>query len=540
MFDELQLGTEAVSRQFVYHTGEAIDTHKAKEKVKSYATTQLVSQIILSDGRTLSYEYDAEERITSITEKYTVDKVETTDTTSYTYDALGQLLTETNVVQTIDRSQEEPVVTVTSKLVNSMEYDNYGNIKTKNGIEYTYDTTWKDLLLQVGTGDNSTISYDDQGNPLTYLGHTLTWEKGRQLKKFDNIEYTYNANGIRTSKKVNGVLHTYTLDGTKILRESWSGKTIIPLYDNEDNVCGILYNNVPYYFIKNLQGDVIAIVDKDAQTVARYSYDAWGKCTITEACIELTNGVDIATINPFRYRGYYYDEEIGLYYLQSRYYDANTGRFVNTDSADVISQSSNIFDCNIYIYCHNNPVNNIDISGAFIAQKIAEVILSAVFGMIFQLFTDFAVFLVAKLINKKSANFNPNPGDYVDSALDWAFDSIRLFPKKKKYIVNFITAMIRAVVSQIVNYISGYGFDLASMFKSVTISALVCAIKALMNKTAYKKIKKLNKGILKGKKLKNKKIKIKAKYKILGQKIEQCINIPNNIYGFVTDVIASL
>ena len=63
--------------------------------------------------------------------------------------------------------------------------------------------------------------------------------------------------------------------------------------------------------------------------------------------------------------------------------------------------------------------------------------------------------------------------------------------------------MIRAVVSQIVNYISGYGFDLASMFKSVTISAMVCAIKALMNKTAYKKIKKLNKGILKGKKLKN-------------------------------------
>ena len=307
VFDEIQLGTDFISRQFVYHAGKVTAEHKNNAKVKSSATTQLVSQIILSNGRTLSYEYDAGERITSITEKYTVGKVETTDTTSYTYDALGQLLTETNVVQTIDRSEEEPVVTVTSKLVNSMEYDNYGNIRTKNGIAYTYDTTWKDLLLQVGTGDNSTISYDDQGNPLTYLGYTLTWENGRQLKKLVKsdgpvVDYTYNANGIRTSKTVNGIKHEYTLDGTKILREAWEGNTLIPLYDNEDSVCGIIHNDIPYYFIKNLQGDIIAIVDKDAKTVARYSYDAWGAVTSAVTNTELTKGVDIAAINPFRYR----------------------------------------------------------------------------------------------------------------------------------------------------------------------------------------------------------------------------------------------
>ena len=513
-FDELQLGVGSISRQFSYHVGAVTDEHIANNKQKSSATTQLVSKIAFSDGRTISYEYDAEERITKV-----IDSVE--GTVLYTYDALGQLLTETK----------------NGVVVNTMTYDNCGNIKNKNGKVYAYDSTWKDLLTSY---NGQSITYDAQGNPTSYLGHTLTWEKGRQLKSFDGNAYTYNANGIRNGKTVNGVKHTYTIDGTKILRETWGSNTLIPLYDNEDSVCGILYNNVPYYFIKNLQGDVIAIVDKDAQTVARYSYDAWGAVTSAVTYTELTNNVDIATINPFRYRGYYYDEEIELYYLQSRYYDAGVGRFVNSDSADVIPQSSDIFDCNIYTYCRNNSINNIDISGAFIAQKIAEVILSAVFGMIFQLFTDFAVYLVAKLINKKSATFNPDPGDYVDSALEWAFDSIRLFPKKKRYIVNFITAMIKAVVSQIVNYISGYGFDLASMFKSVTISALVCAIKALMNKTAYKKIQKLNKGILKGKKLKNEKIKIKAKYKILGQKIEQCINIPDNIYGFVTDVIGSL
>ena len=131
-----------------------------------------------------------------------------------------------------------------------MKYDNYGNIIEKNGKAYTYgDAKWKDLL----TGfDGETIEYDAQGNPVKYLGHTLTWEKGRQLKSFDSNTYTYNANGIRTSKTINGVKHTYTLDGTKILRETWEDNTLVPLFDNEDSVCGILYNSVPYYFIKNL------------------------------------------------------------------------------------------------------------------------------------------------------------------------------------------------------------------------------------------------------------------------------------------------
>ena len=184
VFDELQLGTDFVSRQFVYHAGKVTAAHKEKAKVKSSATTQLVSQIILSNGTTLSYGYDAEERITSVVETYTVDDTPVTNTTLYTYDALGQLLTET----------------VNGEVVNSMEYDNYGNITKKNGKVYAYgDAKWKDLL----TGfDGKTIEYDAQGNPVKYLGHTLTWEKGRQLKKFDIIEYTYNAfAGFSISRK---------------------------------------------------------------------------------------------------------------------------------------------------------------------------------------------------------------------------------------------------------------------------------------------------------------------------------------------------
>ena len=347
VFDELQLGTDSVSRQFLYHAGKVTTKHEEKEKVKSSPTTQLVSQIILSDGRTLSYEYDAEERITSVVETYTLDGNTVTNTTLYTYDALGQLLTET----------------VNGDPVKSMVYDCYGNIRVKNGKQYCYcNELWYDLLTEY---DGQSISYDAQGNPTSYLGHTLTWEKGRQLKSFDSNTYTYNANGIRTSKTVNGIKHEYTLDGTKILRETWGNNTLIPLYDNEDSVCGILYNDTPYYFLKNLQGDIISIVDKYAQTVARYTYDAWGACTSKITCTELTYGVDIATINPFRYRGYYYDEEIELYYLQTRYYNASVGRFISEDESVYIGISASILGYNIFAYCDNDAPNLNDPTGHY-------------------------------------------------------------------------------------------------------------------------------------------------------------------------------
>ena len=345
VFDELQLGTGFVSRQFHYHSGDVTDEHVAKEKLKSSATTQLVSQIVLSGGRTISYEYDAEEHITKVTDS--VDGI-----TEYTYDALGQLLTEKK----------------NGTVVNSMEYDNYGNILSKNGTVYTYGTSaWKDLLT--GFGDQS-ISYDAQGNPTSYLGHTLTWEKGRQLKSLDNNTYTYNANGIRTSKTVNGVKHTYTLDGTKILRETWGSNTLIPLYDNEDSVCGIIYNNEPFYLQKNLQGDIVAVIGKDARVVATYSYDAWGVCTVTSD----TSAVGIATVNPFRYRGYYYDSEIGMYYLQSRYYDAASGRFINCDAVDCLINGGTAYKFNEFLYCENDPINDTDSSGLFSWKKFGEII----------------------------------------------------------------------------------------------------------------------------------------------------------------------
>ena len=186
----------------------------------------------------------------------------------------------------------------------------------------------------------------------------MTWEKGRQLKSFDSNTYTYNANGIRTSKTVDGIRHDYLLDGTKILREAWGNNTLVPLYDNEDSVCGIVYNGTAYYFLKNLQGDIVAITNGDGDTVARYSYDAWGKCTV-----DYDNTGYIASINPFRYRGYYYDEEIGLYYVSSRYYDPEIGRFINADKVEFAALDDDILHTNLFAYVKNTPVNLIDSTG---------------------------------------------------------------------------------------------------------------------------------------------------------------------------------
>ena len=354
VFDEFQLGSGFISRQFSYHAGEETREHKENEKLMSSPTTQLVSEILLSDGRTLSYEYDAEERITSVTESYkTADNKTITNITEYTYDALGQLETET----------KDGVTT-------KFQYDNYGNITAKGVVDesgeiapatkisYVYgNDTWKDLLTSY---NGQSITYDAQGNPTSYLGHTLTWEKGRQLKSFDNNIYTYNANGIRTSKTVNGVKHEYTLDGTKILRETWGTNTLIPIYDSEDSVCGIIYNGTPHYFLKNLQGDIIAIANARGEVEARYTYDAWGAITNISGTDE---GISIAVVNPFRYRGYYYDVEIGLYYLNSRFYNPIVGKYLNSDSPDIVLYARTSIGTNIFVYCANDCINNVDLIG---------------------------------------------------------------------------------------------------------------------------------------------------------------------------------
>ena len=114
-----------------------------------------------------------------------------------------------------------------------------------------------------------------------------------------------------------------------------------------------------FWFEKNLQGDIVAVYDEDGTKLISYTYDAWGNFTTTyhNGC----TASHIANLNPFRYRGYYYDAETGLYYLQSRYYDPVIGRFINADA--YVSTGQGILGNNMFVYCGNNPVNRIDKTG---------------------------------------------------------------------------------------------------------------------------------------------------------------------------------
>ena len=134
-------------------------------------------------------------------------------------------------------------------------------------------------------------------------------------------------------------------------------------YDSTGKRVGFANGDTLYYYLYNVQGDVIAIMRAaTGQVVAKYSYDAWGKCTVTNA-----TGYTVGEKNPFRYRGYYYDTETGLYYLNSRYYSPEFGRFISADTSDVITASieSASWDKNLFAYCDGNPITRVDDGGEF-------------------------------------------------------------------------------------------------------------------------------------------------------------------------------
>ena len=120
-----------------------------------------------------------------------------------------------------------------------------------------------------------------------------------------------------------------------------------------------------------------------------YEYDVWGNCTVKDASGNpITSSVHIGNVNPIRYRGYYYDNDLGLYYLQSRYYDATIGRFINVDTIEVLSASfGELTDKNLFAYCDNNPVIRSDNGGEF-WHIVAGAVIGAAIGAVSSIVTQ--------------------------------------------------------------------------------------------------------------------------------------------------------
>ncbi len=298
-----------------------------------------------------------------------------------------------------------------------------GYVDAEKHISYNYDTNqlndngWKDqldsyVITEVGQPTRtSNIEYDQQGNPIKitdfkydnddgngyqiYNHAILEWE-GRTLTKITiysssnetvkeaQICYTYNDQGIRIKKEIDedggSILdkrYIYILEGEVLISEiyyeynsTWIEEyQILYMYENDGSLTGFtLYENgysKTYLYMKNIQGDISKIVDMNGTVQAEYFYDAYGNVTYSDS-----TSSNIAKKNSFTYRSYKYDEEIDMYYLNSRYYNPEIGRFINSDG--ILGEVGNLQSNNMYAYCANNPVMYLDPSGYFSISKFIE------------------------------------------------------------------------------------------------------------------------------------------------------------------------
>lgn len=307
-----------------------------------------VKTIVYPDNTSMEYSYDGYGNIVKVEENGIVVR-------EYAFDVLNRLVSE------IDESKG---------IITYYEYDLNDNIKASKTYMYAdhqkgelvscnfyeYSDEYGDQLIEF---NGKSITYDESGKPLTYYdGSKFTWEGdylAQASVKEKEIEFVQDNNGTVVKKTVDGVDTIYEVEGADYIAETTDGKTIVYLYDSDAKLIGFIYGDNTYYYVKNALDDVIKIIDSKNEFVCSYQYDAWGNVT------EMKGDQEIAGLNKFRYRSYYYDTDMELYYLHSRYYDSMTGRFISTDQIEMMVYNED--NLNLYAYCKNNPIRYIDPEG---------------------------------------------------------------------------------------------------------------------------------------------------------------------------------
>lgn len=397
-------GYIAIDTEYDYHS---LGENKTSGLVSEYNTTISASSnesttVLSSYNR--KYEYDNKGNVSFA---YTESDGAIVPKNFYEYDSANQLVTEIdfenslcahytydaggNLTAKIYYNYSELVFDVSNRSITT-----WGSETSR--VTYGYDNIWTDRL----TNYNGTqINYDQMGNPLNYVGKnynnasvtgTLEWN-GDLLTAFESEKYRYiyqyDVNGYRTSKTVyekkvdsdsnsywqelytlryiweNGVLTGMTYSGVKTDGTRYSEQNINLIYDEEGAPVGyVTMLGVPYYFNKDINENVLSLVYTDGSMLCSFSYDSWGlpkakfygENWVAELVAEMT-----AMFCPATYHGYLYDYETGLYFNKGRCYSPSWGRYLNPEDAVKLTESSiNPLDANLYLFCNNNTVNNID------------------------------------------------------------------------------------------------------------------------------------------------------------------------------------
>ena len=308
-----------------------------------------------------------------------------------------------------------------------------------------------------------------------------------------------NENGLRVQKTINGVATKYTLHGKNVVHMTSGTDELHFFYDAQNRPAVVVYNGTAYAYVKSLQGDIVAILDENGNTVVSYGYDAWGALLWCTGELAETLG----KVQPFRYRGYVFDEETGLYYLRSRYYNPNLGRFVNADRA--FDANASVTTYNQYAYCDNCPVIYLDsegrglftslvigfvvgalVSGIIEAAKggdVEDIIISAVAGGVSGLISVIPVFRNPYINSSIMGGVGNAVGAWIGDDIDSIYDVID----------NFAEGAVAGVVGQFVgdqllNWVDKYWRQLSRDAKKHIISNLGNVDQAQINEV-YKAIR---------------------------------------------------